>query len=295
MDDLLSVLHSVEIDEKTLPLEEHDWSFWTHAVLESKSKEKLDVDYESFDFESFFFCSIDPLVKMRLACEACSNDVEFEWDIFNTINAQYYTEAEVFHKINQKYKVTLITEGSSDTNILLKAISNYAPEVYDLFDFIDLKKNYPCTGTGNMGKLFDAMVNLNVMNRMLFIFDNDAEGNAKAKCLLEKDHPNNIMITTLPDLVELETVPISGPIGTAIMNANRVACSIECFLDFSPIGSVPMFEYKSKVKNTGIWQGEICKKKQLLDHINDIGKENYDSSKLFSLIAHIQKIIARGH
>lgn len=271
-------------------LELVNFSYWERMVWEYNTKNHTNYD---LDFDDDFFLHLDQLVKLRLFCEGHDDSKILYWDIFGTIEAEYYTEDEIFHEIDPKYKITVITEGTTDMGIIESAFSNYYPEYRYFFEFIDYEKISVFGGADKSKVLFEAFVKLQIMNRILFLFDNDATGVESYESIRMMKHQDNLMAMLLPDLDCLKKVTVIGPEGNAIHDVNGYANSIECFLDFSFIDQDVSFRwisYKNKVER---YQGEIVEKTKLQKTIKKIGSKSYNHEKLDilvnSIIEHVCK------
>ena len=268
-----------------------NFSYW-HRILREYNR----INHTSYhlDFDDDFFLHLDPLVKLRLFCEGHSGKKrEVYWDIFETIAAGYYTEEEIFHDIDPKYKVTLITEGTSDMRIIERAVRYYFPEYVHFFEFVDYEKISVFGGADKSKVLFRAFVKLQIINRILFIFDNDVAGIDNYNAIKSEDHQNNLMMTLLPDLDCLKNAAVLGPEGKTNCDMNKHANTIECFLDFSQIDEEVTFRWKTYIESAKQYQGEIIQKGPLNKTIEKIGSKGYNHEKLDILINHLIHCICK--
>ncbi len=98
-----------------------------------------------------FFENLDPYVILRLLGENPDNlERDLIWGIHDVVESGWVEDGEVFEPLSDESKFLIVTEGSSDTNILKTALPLVAPDVGDFFNFVDMKENYPFTGTGNL-------------------------------------------------------------------------------------------------------------------------------------------------
>ena len=258
-----------------------NFSYWDRMLWEYNSRKRADY---KLNFDEDFFLHLDQLVKLRLFCEGHKENEVLYWDIFETIEAGYYTEDEIFHEMDPKYKITLITEGPSDMRIIENAFSHYCPEYYHFFEFVDYEKISVFGGADKSKVLFKAFVKLQIINRILFIFDNDAAGVSNYESIRALEHQDNLMMMLLPDLDCLKNVMVIGPEGDVEHDVNGYASSIECFLDFSLMGKEVLFRWSSYNSEIDRYQGEIVEKRFLQNTIDKIGSKDYNHEKLDILI-----------
>lgn len=152
----------------------------------------------------------------------------------------------------------IATEGKSDTHILKRALVLLRPDIEDFFRFIDVEDRHPFSGTGNLAKFAKGLVKIDVHDRVVFLFDNDAEGIDTFRSLQRFTFPVNMRAMVLPDLDELRNFPARGPSGIAGADINGHAAAIECYLDLRlkdrPPPQVTWTNYKESL---GIYQGSL--------------------------------------
>jgi len=85
-------------------------------------------------------------------------------------------ESNFLGSLNQHQKLLIVTEGSSDSKIIQKALSILKPEYADFFRFIDMEEGYPFSGTRNLYRFCQGLVSIGILNRVVVLYDNDAEG-----------------------------------------------------------------------------------------------------------------------
>jgi hypothetical protein len=52
------------------------------------------------------------------------------------------------------------------------------PHIADFFDFVDREEGYPISRTGNLFRFVQGLISIRVLNNVIVIYDNDAEGAA---------------------------------------------------------------------------------------------------------------------
>ena len=54
-----------------------------------------------------------------------------------------FQKEDIFPKLITQEKILIVTEGSSDTDIIKKCINLLYSDIADFFNFIDMDQNYP--------------------------------------------------------------------------------------------------------------------------------------------------------
>lgn len=183
----------------------------------------------------------------------------------------------------------IVTEGSSDAYIIKKTLDSLYPDISDFFTFIDMERNYPFTGVGNLYNFCCGLMKIGVLNNIIVIFDNDVAGNEKYKRLMEMPQMKNLLITKLPQSPFFDSMKAIGPQGTSIHNINGVAVSIECFLDFASYGKPPIIRWISYNEKTQQYQGALQNKDQYVRAFKtaNLLSGTYNTEKLKILIDYL--------
>lgn len=237
--------------------------------------------------------NLSAYIVLRLLADnptACGLDVI--WAFKDVVGSGYAERVHFVHPLDKQARFSIITEGTSDAEILKKALALRMPHIADFFSFVEV--GYPFSGTGGAVNFVKGLVSIGVHNNVLVLFDNDAEGcSAWQKCGAIK-LPDNVIPLKLPDLPDFENVPVDGPTGSAFANINGRAAAIECYLDLGPS---PEFYWKNFNDQIKAYQGELkakdTYKRAFLDQRElDI---HYDYQKLDAVLAVLrQTAIARN-
>jgi hypothetical protein len=234
---------------------------------------------------------IGAYILLRLFAENPQNkNVNIEWQSYDLIEAGWATEEEIFAEVDEKSKFLIVTEGSSDTLIIEKALQLLRPDIADFFSFVDMHNNYPFTGTGNLYNFCQGLVKIKVQNKILVIFDNDVEGNDKFEKVKKLDLPDNMRVMTLPYYADFEDFKTIGPSGETIENINGKAVAIECFLDFFfKNHELPRIRWTNYSMHHDCYQGSLINKDDFVREFKSIRLVGsaYNFSKLNVLIDHI--------
>lgn len=230
---------------------------------------------------------LDPYSILRILAENAANlDLEVVWDYGNFVHAGWAKNEDFVADARRTQTHLIATEGTSDTRILKRAFTLLRPDIEDFFRFIDIEERHPFSGTGNLSKFAEGLVKIDVQNRVVFLFDNDAEGIDAFESLQRFNFPVNMRAMVLPDLEELRSFPARGPTGVEKADINGRAAAIECYLDLQlkdrPQPQVIWTNFKESL---GIYHGALEFKesyaKAFYNATSDsIASGTYDSSKL---------------
>jgi hypothetical protein len=174
---------------------------------------------------------------------------------FNDIDEGGYARRDDFvRSLDPRVRFLIVTEGSSDAAILRHALKLLRPHIADFFDFVDMQEGYPFSGTGNLFRFVQGLISISVQNKILVLFDNDAEGIANHKRCSALNIPPNMRILSLPDLPELKFFQTVGPDGENVSDINGRAAAIECYLDLDRTARVRWTTYNHAL---GAYHGEL--------------------------------------
>lgn len=273
--------------------------YFRRCVLEEPElKEKLLAGYREQEdvyrrqeyAVSEFLENMDPYITLRILAENPDNGEQMvRWNFADIVEGGWARREEIVKELAQEKRILIVTEGSSDSYILSKAIEQLFPDISDFFEFVDMKENYPFTGTGNLYNFCMGLCRINIQNNIIVIFDNDTAGVEKYEKSLELKKPASFAIMKLPDYPEFSNVCTIGPHGKTMDNINGKAVAIECFLDFECIQKIPCIRWTTYNKNQQKYQGELeCKDEYVrVFKTCNLAESSYDTSKLKYLVSYI--------
>jgi hypothetical protein len=239
---------------------------------------------------------LNPYSVLRALAENPANlDIEVVWDYGNFVHAGWARNSDFVACARRTQTYLIATEGTSDTHILKRAIALLRPEIQDFFIFIEVEDRHPFSGTGNLAKFAEGLVKIDVHNRVVFLFDNDAEGNDAYHSLQRFTFPANMRAMILPDIEELRNFPTRGPNGVSSADINGRAAAIECYLDLRLKDRKPpqvtWTNYKDKLD---IYQGSLDFKESYATAFysataESVTSKEYDVSKLSIVLDALQQ------
>lgn len=217
-------------------------------------------------------------------------EVEVTWEFGPIVHAGWVQRDAFRAGARQTQKVLIATEGTSDSRIIRRALDVLRPDVADFFNFVDVDERHPFWGTGNLIKFAEGLLRIEVLNQVLFVFDNDAEG-VDAFCKLKKlNPPANMRAMLLPNIEEFREFKTLGPEGLNISDINGRGAAIECYLDLR-IGQYPPAQvtWSNFKKDIDAWHGVLDFKESYSKFFYQqsdlqLRDGNYDASKLLKLI-----------
>ena len=288
-EELLDIFSNISIEDYRENLDDAVGKYAIEHILNHKLFEPLRKPYsDDFAFDSdHFFENFDIKFLLRLLMENPKNlALDLEWRIADVVEGGYVDEDSLCIGIDDSDKFLIVTEGSSDTFIIKKALEMLKPDIIDFFTFIDMEDNYPFTGTGNLFRFCQGLSSIKIQNKVLVIFDNDLEGVSNFEKVRKLRLPRNMGVMKLPDCKCFENFTTVGVSGESQQNINGRAVAIECFLDFSKIDKdTHRIRWTNYIKDCDDYQGSLENKESYLKPFKKIRDVNaYDFSKLELLV-----------
>lgn len=255
----------------------------------------LTDNFDSFWSESSFFAAklaiLTPESMLHvLALNPDNLDAEVKWEFGPLVVAGWASRENFEPGARRKQKILLATEGASDARIIRRSLEILRPDVADFFNFVDGDERHRFWGTGNLVKFGEGLLRIDVQNKVLFVFDNDAEGVDAYRKLHALELPSNMRLMLLPDLDDLRCFPTRGPEGEGISDINGRAAAIECYLDLNlPSYGPARVLWSNYKRDIDVWHGALEFKESYQRHFYDQAPEvllsgSYDVSKLLKLL-----------
>jgi hypothetical protein len=192
-----------------------------------------------------------------LAANPSAESLDVRWAFNDVEEGGWAKRSDFIRPVDQASRFLIVTEGSSDAAVIGKAFRLLRPHIADFFDFVDMEEGYPFSGTGNVFRFVQGLISIRVLNNVLVIYDNDAEGVANYERTQALNLPSNMRTMKLPDLPCFERFPAVGPNGTHDANINGKAAAIECYLHLDDDARVRWSSFNGKI---GAYQGELISK-----------------------------------
>jgi hypothetical protein len=245
------------------------------------------------------FENMDPYITLRILMDNEDNiDQKLQWRYADLVEGGWVKKENLFEPLNDGEKILIVTEGSSDSFIIGRALEILYPDIADFFYFVDMEEHYPFTGTGNLYKFCQGLSSIKIQNNVLVIYDNDAAGVAKynlSKLLLL---PKSMQITKLPDHNSFNNFQTIGPNGRSRENINGSAVAIECFLDLEHLtDEEPCIRWTSYDAGMQRYQGELIDKDAYIKVFKKLrtAGSGYNFTKLKFMIDHLYNEWVSNH
>jgi hypothetical protein len=217
----------------------------------------------------------DPREFLRVLLEVSPDAESVTYDITDIIAGGYFDPEDsvcelALTSLSQDYpingKIVILTEGSSDKNILEKSLSLLYPHLSEYYFFMDFDLSNAPGGANFLVSTIKAFIGAGIKNRIVALFDNDTAAEVSLKSLKNITTPDNVKILKYPDLEIATRYPTIGPGGISELNVNGLACSIELYLGTDILirnGELTPIQWKGCDPNLNRYQGEILNKKEL--------------------------------
>lgn len=232
---------------------------------------------------------IDPYLVLRVLADMDGyGDLRVCWN-FSDVREGGYVEDSAFETRKPSSRWMVVTEGSSDTFVLQRALQKTHLDIADFFDFIDMSNGNPFPGVGNLVTFCKGLSRIRYTGNMLLVLDNDTAGRKALMDIQALGLPSSVVVTCLPELHHLRRFKTLGPAGDGIEDVNGRASAIECFLDLSGRSTQPAVRWTSYVPQLQQYQGElVAKDEYVADFKERAGRDGiYDWSKLQLLWQHL--------
>jgi len=204
---------------------------------------------------------LSPYTIIRLlAANPTAQDLPVTWQFADVAEGGWAPRAAFDAPLKQSRRFLMVTEGSSDVNILRHGLNLLYPDLTDFFDFVDMQEGYPFSGTGNLYNFIRGLISIKIQNNIVVVFDNDNEGVFNWERSSRLNAPPNMRIVKLPDLDRFKTFRTLGPSGEHVGDINGTAAAIECYLD---VGPAPTIRWTSYDQKRDRYQGMIVGKEDL--------------------------------
>ena len=213
---------------------------------------------------------------IRVACSIVSRHEVVTQDLTEVVNAGYYSENDDVCESAVRLLTAdhpenapriILTEGSSDVEILRQGLSLLYPHLVGYYCFLDFSASRAQGGAGNLVNTVKSFSGAGVSNRIIAIFDNDAAGFDARRLLAAISLPRNIAVCNYPNTDFLRSYPTLGPSGRVDLDVNGLAASIELYLGTDVLtgsnGQLHPVQWKGFIESLGKYQGEVMHKSEI--------------------------------
>lgn len=294
--DFKEIISSIDLSQVKMPsgFDDYDLGEFVETNILSLKEFNRVINIKEYEIKelSEIMENMDPYITLRLLLENIgNNEKHLIWRFADLLESGWVSKDELYENLSIKDKYLIVTEGSSDIFIIKKAFEFLMPDISDFFYYVDMENEYPFTGTGNIHRFSQGLASIGIMNKVIVIYDNDAEGNEKCNQGKTIKLPSNMVFMKLPDMDEFKHLVTLGPNGKRVEDINGRAASIECFLDTRFNNNIPMIRWQNYLEKSKTYQGVLIEKDKYTRIFKSIKKntKGYDFSKLRMLLDAIYK------
>jgi hypothetical protein len=217
------------------------------------------------------FLHLDPRTVLRLALDVADNGwLPVRYDLDDLLRYELLVPGtpitdqareERRRNVATDASLVILTEGSTDSELLAKAIKVTHPHLVGFLRFMDFGSGAE-GGAASLAKLVRSFVGAGIANRVLAIADNDTAGHDALAKLKRENLPDGYCLMHYPDLPLLRRYPTLGPqqADPVVMDVNGKAGSLEMYLgqDLLTVGNqlVPV-QWIGLNKGQRAYQGAI--------------------------------------
>ena len=181
-------------------------------------------------------------------------------------------------------KTIILTEGSTDKEILEATLEALHPELSIYYSFLDFHTLNVPGGTSALVNTLKTFISAGVRNRVIAVFDNDTAANDALRALEKAYLPKNIKVIELPHLDIARDYPTIGPQGTVNLDINGLACSIELYFGRDVLtdkhGNLTPIQWTGYNQGLKQYQGEVINKASLQEKYMAIVKGCIENSEI---------------
>lgn len=237
------------------------------------------IDYLIDGGEPFDFPYSEDGFYYRTLLESCNKNALVIQDLTEVVNAGYYKPEDkiIDDLMENQEKITILTEGTSDINIISKSMQLLYPHLFNYYNFKDFKIS---KASGSANQLFleiKSLIAIKHKAKIVALFDNDGEGLKWFNELKKINIPENFAVLTYPNISLLKNYPTENNTNE---NFNGVAGSIEMYLGKDILQEEGKF-IPIEVSTQSIPQGAIKYKRNLQKkYLKKIDKCKKDNTKI---------------
>jgi hypothetical protein len=231
LSDFLNASKEIIENELGFPLDK-EIQISKNPIVNYLLQERYGLDKFPFDY--------DQRTLLRAILEITKPNESITYDITELVEAGYYecepesVYNEVIDNITYDHeigdKILILTEGSSDIEILKNSLELLYPHLSGYYSFMDFGTSNAMGSAGSLVASVKSFVGADIRNKIIALFDNDTAAESAIRGLSKTKLPENIKVIQYPNIKFLEVYPTISPSGITEMNINGLAGSIEMYL-----------------------------------------------------------------
>ena len=259
------------------------------SICDAQTYLRQDIYRRSIEWEiADVLGRVDPYAILRLlAVNPANSDLAVCWRFADVVEGGWVTRETIVDSLGQTPSFLVVTEGHLDSLIIEQSLRWLRRDVASFFRFIDMREGYPFSGTGNLYRFCQGLQKIQIENRLIVVYDNDAAGVAQFRRTRDLHLTPNFGIMTLPDHPSFQDFDTVGPSGEARANINVRAAAIECYLDLNWSSSAsPRVRWGGYDTSVRTYQGVLIDKERYAKRFLNLQDrpQEYDVSKLEAIV-----------
>ena len=225
----------------------------------------------------FGFLCHDVRSFLRMALSVAQPDMRLRQDVTELVSSGWVREEDrvrddavrlLVERYPENAPRIVLTEGSSDAEILSKSLAVLFPHLVGYYTFFDFHGSRAAGGAAQLVSVVKAFAAAGVANRVIAVLDNDTAAYEARRALRDVRLPENIAVVHYPARDWLREYPTLGPSGDVSLDVNNRAASIELYLgrDVLSVGGRPSpVQWVGYSQSIGAYQGEVVDKSGLVE------------------------------
>lgn len=230
------------------------------------------LDDQHDEWHHFGFLCRDIRCFIRMALSVATADMLLHQDVAGLVSAGWVLEEDrirddavrlLIERYPQNAPVIVLTEGSSDVEILSKSLVALFPHLVGYYTFFDFHGSRANGGATQLISAVKAFAAAGIANRVIAVLDNDTAAHESRRALRDVRLPENIAIVHYPARDWLRQYPTLGPSGDVSLDVNGKAASIELYLGrdvLSVDGNLLPIQWAGYSQAMHAYQGEVTDK-----------------------------------
>ncbi|BDI04793.1 HEPN/Toprim-associated domain-containing protein [Sphaerotilus microaerophilus] len=229
------------------------------------------------DWHNFGFMCRDIRSFLRMALSVSAPDAILRQDVSGLVSAGWVRAEDpirddavrlLVERYPENAPRIVLTEGSSDAEILKISLAVLFPHLVGYYTFFDFHGSKAAGGATQLISVVKAFAAAGVANRVIAVLDNDTAAHEARRALRDVLLPENIAIVHYPPRDWLREYPTLGPSGDVSLDVNSKAASIELYLGRDVLtvgGNLCPVQWAGYSQAMRAYQGEVVDKPGVIE------------------------------
>ncbi len=257
-------------------LNRRQWYLISNEELEQLDPvQKYLLDRQHDDWPLFGYFCTDVRCFIRAALSVAQPEAVVAQPIGGLIESGWLDEttpicdesvASLLEKYPENAPRIILTEGSSDVDILKTSLQVLFPHMVGYYTFFDFHGARAAGGASQAIAVVKAFAASGVGNRVIALLDNDTAGREAQRGLRDVKLPKNLAVLHYPEREWLCSYPTLGPSGEEWLDVNGTAASIELYLGADVLrqdGRLCPVQWAGYSSTLKAYQGEVLSKDRI--------------------------------